>query len=370
MYCLILLALFTLLLPAKADSSLYTYNGQNGVDAAETGQFLYDYQWQDSKTGGSPWGWKGVADSVCLFQLNSRDEGEATAYCADFNTGIAQTAQYRKVAPEDASYFSDETAALLRGIVTHGYRPSWTAAQLSAAAKAAGLQDLTRDEALTATQLAIWTTANTNAFAGGFSDGRYKLAFRSADGSPLPENIEGFCKYLLQCSPISPQEEAAQDGLIAGAHAERQDGTVKLYFTLEGDASTEDRLTVSAAGDDFNLTLPLHQLEREGDSYVLDIPTDSEGEVVLALSGFQMTGSVCFYEAMTSSGGSRNASQNLIGWGETPTSVSAVTRLDIPAEELPPLAEVPSTGAPDFFLFAVGGAAAVMIFMLRLCRKR
>lgn len=364
-----LAALIPLILPAEADSSLYTYREQNGTDAAETSQFRYDYQWQDSKTGASPWGWQGAADSVYLFQLNSKDEGGATAYCADFNTGIAPNAQYRKVDPEDASYFSDETAALLRGIVTCGYRHGWTQRELNAAARAAGFSSLTRDEALAATQLAIWTAANTNAYAGGVSDGRHRLAFRCADGSPLPENIAGFCRYLLNVSPIPLQEEHPQRDLIADAHAERQDSGVTVYFSLRGDVSAEDKLTVSAAGDGFNLTLPLHELERDGDSYLLDIPNSGESEVVLALSGWQMTETVCFYEAMTPSGGSRSASQNLIGWGETPTSVSAAVRLNIPDEETPPLAEVPPTGAPDFFLFAAGGAALVFL-ILRLCCKR
>jgi len=366
---LALALLIPLLLPAEADSSLYTYKEQNGVDAVETGKFLYDYQWQNSKTDVSPWGWQNVSDNVYLFRL-TKDGTPVSAYCADFNTGIASTAQYRQIDPEDASYFSDEVAARLRGIVTCGYRPDWTASDLSAAAKAAGASSLTRDEALTATQLAIWTAANTNAYAGGVSDGRHKLAFRSADGSPLPKNIEAFLNYLLRCPSISPQEEHLPDDLISDAYAERHDSGATIHFSLQNDVSPEDELAVSVAGDNFNLTLPLHELELEENGYILDIPNSEEGEIVLALSGWQTVENVCFYEAVTSAGGSRSASQNLIGWGETPVSVSAVTRLNIPPEESPPLAEVPSTGAPDFFLFAVGGAAIIMVLMLRLGRRR
>jgi len=332
------------------------------------GKFLYDYQWQDNKTGASPWGWQNVSDSAYLFRL-TKDGTSVSAYCADFNTGIATTAQYRQVNPEDASYFSDEVAARLRGIVTCGYRPDWTASDLSVAAKAAGLNSLTKDEALTATQLAIWTVANTNAYAGNVSDGRHKLAFRSADGSPLPKNIEAFCNYLLRCPSIPLQTDGKVDH-ISEAYAERQNGQVTIHFSLQGDVLPDDELTVSAAGDSFNLTLPLHELEQDENGYILDVPNSEEGEIVLALSGWQTVESVCFYEAMTPSGGSRSASQNLIGWGKTPSPVSAVTRLNIPPEESPPLAEVPSTGAPDFFLFAVGGAAIIMFLMLRLCRRR
>ena len=414
------LAVLALLTPAQA----VCYDGQGGIHAAEQSEFLYDYQWVNADTGKSPWGWENTAQGVYLFALSDGNN----AYCADFNTAIQDGTVYERVNPEDAAYFTEDTSALVRGIVTHGYRTDWTEEDLKAAEDAAaewGVWELTRDEALAATQLAIWTACNTNAFVGGLSDGRHRLEFRSAGGSALPNNVRTFRNYLLHCDPIPLNGDDLlfnSEHVLSSVYAEAEGGEVTLYVTLAGSISAEDDLTLTAELGGMSIEFPLDEPDWNG-GFIFVIPNvceDDIGEGVrLSLSGWQAVNGVCFYEPVTE-GDPRGASQNLIGRMEGMTEVSAalaepveiitaakaepmpepevipepeaeaepipsdeppVEYEPIPSEEpitesipplaeepitesAPPLAEVPATGAPDVFLAVVAVSVILMLLLI------
>ena len=414
------LAVLALLTPAQA----VCYDGQGGIHAAEQSEFLYDYQWVNADTGKSPWGWENTAQGVYLFALSDGNN----AYCADFNTAIQDGTVYERVNPEDAAYFTEDTAALVRGIVTHGYRTDWTEEDLKAAEDAAaewGVWNLTRDEALAATQLAIWTACNTNAFVGGLSDGRHRLEFRSEGGSALPNNVRTFRNYLLHCDPIPLNGDDLlfnSEHFLSSVYAEAEGGEVTLYVTLAGSISAEDDLTLTAELGGMSIEFPLDEPDWNG-GFIFVIPNvceDDIGEGVrLSLSGWQAVNGVCFYEPVTE-GDPRGASQNLIGRMEGMTEVSAalaepveiitaakaepmpepevipepeaeaepipsdeppVEYEPIPSEEpitesipplaeepitesAPPLAEVPATGAPDVFLAVVAVSVILMLLLI------
>ena len=414
------LAVLTLLLPAGA----VCYNGQGGVHAAAQSDFLYDYQWVNADTDKSPWGWENTAQGIYLFALSDG----SSAYCADFSTAIEDGAVYRRVNPEDAVYFTEDTAALVRGIVTHGYRTDWTEEELKAAEQAAaewGVWNLTRDEALAATQLAIWTACNTNAFVGGLSDGRHRLEFRSAGGSALPNNVRTFRNYLLHCDPIPLNGDDLlfnSEHFLSAVYAEAEGGEVTLYITPAGTISAEDELTLTAEIGGTSIEFPLDEPDWNN-GFIFVIPNvceDDIGEGVrLSLSGWQAVNGVCFYEP-TTEGDPRGTSQNLIGWMEGLTEVSAalaepvtiitvaeaepmpepevvpeseeeaepipseeptVEHEPIPSEEptvehepipskepitesAPPLAEVPATGAPDVFWGVVAVSIILMLLLM------
>ena len=100
-------------------------------------------------------------------------------YCVDASTGIRQYLKYRKANLEDANYYNEDDIAHLRGIMTHGYtwdddeekgmtnlenmKAMLKEAQTNgdeatkALLKDMDIDNLTREQAATATGMAVWT---------------------------------------------------------------------------------------------------------------------------------------------------------------------------------------------------------------------
>ena len=104
------------------------------------------------------------------FYLSDKNGTGLSAYCADVNTLPEEYSSYRISNLEDADYYSEDAAAMIRSIAINGYWGqesgigSLSAMKESLSASGAFSEDeisrLTDGTALAATQMAIWTYSN------------------------------------------------------------------------------------------------------------------------------------------------------------------------------------------------------------------
>ncbi|MBQ4253340.1 MAG: Cys-Gln thioester bond-forming surface protein, partial [Erysipelotrichaceae bacterium] len=109
-------------------------------------------------------------DSIELFAMVDENANEITAYCADKNTSAEQGYYYNISNLEDANYYTEEEAKMIRSIASHGYWGTQSGFGSLDSLKQMLLEDggFTQDEvdaindgmAMTATQYAIWSFSN------------------------------------------------------------------------------------------------------------------------------------------------------------------------------------------------------------------
>ena len=215
-------------------SDIYTVDGKSIIDGE-----VSDAYW----TTGRVYGWivdadgnqtmihkEGVCQRVVAHDNNtpedpSDDYEVGGLYCVDASTGIKQYLKYRKANLEDANYYSEDDIAHLRGIMTHGY--TWDddenngmsnldnmKAMLKDAQangdeatkellKDMDIDNLTREQAATATGMAVWTYGNRYVLEDGQS-----VVYTSRDGNAANKaRIETLYKYLLTLTEEAPEDE-------------------------------------------------------------------------------------------------------------------------------------------------------------------
>ena len=152
-------------------------------------------------------------------------------YCTDMSTGIKQDLKYRRANLEDADYYTTEEAEHLRAIMTYGY--TWNddtddnevmgdqnlesmktmlkdaAANGDETTKAllAGIDfdALTREQAATATGMAVWHYGNRVILEEGQS-----IELRSRDGNAeTAARIEAVYKYLITLKESATNEDGS-----------------------------------------------------------------------------------------------------------------------------------------------------------------
>lgn len=277
------------------------------------------------------------------------------AYCADFLYSAHAETTYKRLNLEDAGYFSAGAAAHIRGILNNGYWHDWTDADLLAAETAANswlsayqggtvfssdvfvpgdideavepISGLTRDEAITATQLAIWAFANTE-------NDNWWMDFKpygGADDEDIANNIKAFRKYLIhqQAQPAAAgsiifSDEAVSSSAVFSTAGEGISYDVTLYFKLVADvAQNIDDLTLTAvlgagtAGEQI-FTAPLtgaDALAADANGYykITFTGVTEAGTIDVSVSGTQDVNDVYFYQAKADTKSARTESQNMVG---------------------------------------------------------
>ena len=351
---------------------VYRYEGAS----TETSSHHFTFQWM---RGDTPW--EKVRNrylSANIFQLVNTGGGETElVYCADFLTTIASGTDYRRINLEDSTYYNDTAAAHIRGIVQKGYWHDWTSADLASAEAAANnwleaygssgaqtgaylpgdaeeeveaISGLTSDQALLATQLAIWAFANTE------GDGYWIKFYESFatdqsgvyDYAELPNNVKAFRKYLLhqQSVSLAPEDIVFSDQyfvtdsvIFSGKIGEssKYDLTVKVKLAAPVDERDELTLTAKLADRDvesFPITGEDALVPDAGGYYSIRLTgvtqEEADAGLTLTINGYQYTEGVYFYEAEpTGSDSGRETSQNLVGKAQGMTAVLAEADLDI-----------------------------------------
>ena len=95
---------------------------------------------------------------TAVFNLQNQNYDTYTAYCVDLETSIIDYSKYARMNLEDAQYYSNDDAAHIRSIVKKSY-PYVSIQELQTLTS---IFNLTTQEAISATQLAIWSHSNSN----------------------------------------------------------------------------------------------------------------------------------------------------------------------------------------------------------------
>lgn len=353
-------------IPVFADESSSTdtdiYNYQYMGRAYEDAEGV-DFRWMitDSEGNSKPYTYEDFMNHTTthIFKLNnlSNENEEVAAYCCDFLTYIQIGSLYKRINLEDSSYFTSDVAEHIRGIMENGYWLDWTDADLAAAAAKANewntnnpgkfeitndvdvpadiydpveqITNLTKKEALTATQLAIWGFANTP------YDGTW-VQFKSDDNvdNELNPNTKAFRRYLMgqTAKPANEDgilftDEVVESFIALGTQSEGLKYDVIAKFKLAGKFNpTTDTLTFKATLDGQTIEKSLADMTVDENGYysITFNNVENADAIALSINGTQYVNDVYFYEAQeTANADERDSSQNLVGWAEGLTPVSA-----------------------------------------------
>lgn len=94
------------------------------------------------------------------FKLVDLENNPLYAYCVDYDTFIVKNSLYSRVNVDDAAYYSEENANKIRAIIQNSY-PFISLSQVSSLSN---ISNLTKEDAITATQLAVWKYSNNKTF--------------------------------------------------------------------------------------------------------------------------------------------------------------------------------------------------------------
>lgn len=133
-----------------------------GTDSNNKGGSVSYYDTESKRTSSS---------STVMFKLKKDSSNKVDlAYCCDLDTYTVNNTYYKRTNLENAGYFESDVAGSIRNVVVNGYDPANADSinELKTAvnkwAEENGKKDrvnnLSRDNAVTATQLAIWSLSN------------------------------------------------------------------------------------------------------------------------------------------------------------------------------------------------------------------
>lgn len=260
------------------------------------------------------------------------DRALESLYCVDFPVDDGKgDINYQRLNLSDSTYAA-ALANKLRGIVLNTYPKI----SLEALADGSGVTGLTRGEAITASQMAIWKTAHGDAIqftdivcimttSGGSSDIQKELdaegtAFENGTEeykAAVKGRIDALYNYLLSLPVQKPTYVVASAASFTSKSTPtvtaNEDGTCTVSVTTTVDVSLSggDSLTLSAYLDD-KAYYTTQALNSSG-TYTLTIsgvPADlAYGTVYLAIDGTQYGNDVYLVDA----NGIRGVSQSMIG---------------------------------------------------------
>ena len=261
----------------------------------------YDYTYKGIETWGKNITVNGEDVSTALFKVENPDGSISYAYCVDLDTLIKNGHNYSRVNVEDSSYYSDESAKHIRAIVRNAY-PFVSLEEISSTLN---LKNLTKEEAITATQIAIWKYANS----ANIPD-------------DLTGNIGAIYNYLIGLEGVEGQISVAniisKDPIV---HSNGENCDVKFIFKADGKNadSTDINLDYTIEGKSEGSIDTNLGVDDEGYTNIKVTNVKSEQNIKFIVQGIQDVGTdVFFYDSQ----GGRDQSQSLIGIQSGNTNVS------------------------------------------------
>ena len=270
-------------------------------------------------------------------------------YCCDVETQLAYGTDYKRVNLSDSGYFSKSSADHIRGILTNCYPyislDEMKSRLIAAGAKADFVSQISRSDAISAAQMAVWTYANAydNGTYGYFASvditrniGRYFTPLHDRNNEVWEWLAQGgrrsydaraeyrvnMLAYLLcQFPPVSAGSDTTISSSLEVTRASVEpngDGTYRVgaYVNLQSGGSADDQLKITMASyhqnSDGSRTLVDSTSCLAGGSAKVSMYVDAwPGNVIeVTLDGYQVTSrDVYFYEPR----GGRTVSQCLVG---------------------------------------------------------
>lgn len=293
-----------------------------------------------------------------IYTMSNTENGNVIAtYCLDIKVTAWSKKNYNRLNLEDSSY-SASAANQIRAILLGGFylnraegasdaeHANAVRAKVAELGEAAGVEDLSLSEAISATQCAIWQvshgaaltfddfvrgpymySASTSAvqYASLCNEERVKYTINSNkisadDAKDINNRIRTVYNYLLSLEPVGPSSKVVSPSSFVDLHdpvlTENEDGTYNISVDVTVDVQMAD-------GDDLTLKADLKGYEAEqqpsatlnnGRTSVTltieNIPEENiDGEVTLAISGYQTGNGVFLFDAE----GERGSSQTMVG---------------------------------------------------------
>lgn len=288
-------------------------------------------------------GSSGIESVVSFTLCNTLTREGFPVYCTDIATGLYSNSYFRRINLEDSTYHVGGAAGVLRSVILKGF-PNVTVEELGAAA---GVENLTVGEAVTATQLAVWQVTHGNRmkvtdFCSTIdtqwtpSDTEHytmcneeiESGYASAENETLIEShIEQVYAYLITLAPTPASGVAVSNASFKSwseepTVTENEDGTcdVTVSATVDVQMSGGDSMKLTAQIGGYHASTAI---SAGSNSYTLTIPNVpaevARGEVKLAIDGMQTVSDVFLFDAV----GDRGSSQSLIGKNSSQLPVHA-----------------------------------------------
>ena len=210
--------------PVYSDDNhtLYVGVGHNNFSRLKVFKLYFEEGTVETPEG-TPAKW----DTVQQFKLIDRNKKVLTAYCADRSTDSEEGFSYNIENLEDASYYSEEEAKMIRSVAYNGYWGDEDFGSLALLKEKLGSTDtgftaeeiekITDGIAMTATQFAIWHFSNIMEnfeFVNAYVTDR--VASITRNGVPAPEEdaelIFKLYYYLINLEPTAIAEEDKNTG--------------------------------------------------------------------------------------------------------------------------------------------------------------
>ena len=291
-------------------------------------------------------------------------------YCLDINVDAHNGVIYRRMNLEDSSY-SSSSAGMIRAIMHKGFYVNGSdydtdaahkaaiASKLATLGTAAGVENLTIGEAISATQCALWQVAHgsTLSFSNfvrtyipkGRSGVRYldicneeyflppvngvynSVTLTKETAALISNRIGAVFDYLLSLEPMAPTSKVVSPAsftkLSAPTFTKNEDGTynVSITATVDVEMASGDDLTLQASIGEKSATKSLKNGKQSATLSITDIPAANYGQdVTLTISGHQTASGVFLFDA----DGGREVSQTMvaISHGQMPVYASVVAQ--------------------------------------------
>ena len=270
------------------------------------------------------------------------------AYCTDACISAESGYIYQRTNLEDCTFYDDTTAGRIRAIFLNSFPYLKDMAAIEASINAwlaesgeqyTPVSALTGAEAITATQIAIWTVANGEDVKLGspyyYSDPyteeeltgevvyiRDAYVDSTEDSRETTDNnIQMLYNYLTDLSPVAPVEKAISGAsfLSTDMVAAKDGEGYQISVTANVDAVVNDgdTLTLTAILGDQIHTTALTDGEKNY-TFVFDNVTDPQ-PVTLGINGYQTVADVFLFDAS----GDRSASQSMVAYDDSRLPVHA-----------------------------------------------
>lgn len=256
-------------------------------------------------------------------------------YCTDMPVDT-DTTNYRRINLEDSTWAAAH-ADQLRAIVTHTY-PCLT---VEALAEASGIEGLSRGEAITGSQLAIWKSAHGdnvevtdflkqtirgNQVSSKIQDqlNQERTDYDAGDDTykaGVKARIQALYEYLMALEPeLAGKRVASESSFVSRSEEpvrqQQADGTwtvtVEATIDVDLEANKGDHLTLTAylANGQYFTQTALQNGKQTCTLSISNVPAEAaNGTVTLAIDGKQDVDGVFLFDAE----GIRGASQSMIG---------------------------------------------------------
>lgn len=297
-----------------------------------------------------------VYNLINTTKLEENGEGafaSIEAYCTDACISAERGHAYQRTNLEDCTFYDDTAAGRIRAIFLHSFpylkdisaieteANAWITANQ---ADASGISGLTGAEAITATQIAIWSVANGE-------DVKVSRPYRSTDTYTAEElagevvylqdayvdctenarettknNIEMLYTYLTSLAPEGPAEKAISEASFVSRDmtvTAADDGyQIVVNATVNATVGAQDSLTLTASLDGQTVSVPVSHGEN---TYTLTFDKVAKPNLVtLEINGYQTVADVFLFDG----NGDRSASQSMVAYDDSRLPVHAETTIE------------------------------------------